>query len=524
MEENTKIKLLNGNVVTVKQLKYMYENGEELWLYSTDKNGDFRPGKVSNVWVSGQSNRMLKITLDNGKSIITTPNHLYMLRDGSYLSADKLAIGDSLMPLYFQYTNGYENTKRNSIIYPTRFDSVYKTVANELLQTEINDAKIRTNEDIIVIHHKDFNKLNNYPSNLYPMGKLEHWYYHAHLGSKNLDKLIEAGKKFWKEDPRRFEARKKQKKNAREYQLNMWANFTEQERLEYINKSKYTVDRNKLSLSLKSVWDNYTDEQKQERLRTNSFITNNPMKNPEFLNSEKMVQRNNHVSESGHKYMQSLTSEERKLKYGTRLGIKDSEKTKKKKSLRMKQYCNEHPNCHQYSEEHMQYMTELSKIPSHTDEANQKRSATLKKNWLDKLVATDELTRKKMLLSKQLRNIDWSNIEQRDRITLGKAISVIAYLYLNDIDITEDNYIKYKSKKTPKITTINNMGMNFESLVSIGGFNYNHKIVDIETILYEEPIDVYDIEVEKYHNFYVDAGVMLHNCYRMAYQATKFRL
>ena len=42
------------------------------------------------------------------------------------------------------------------------------------------------------------------------------------------------------------------------------------------------------------------------------------------------------------------------------------------------------------------------------------------------------------------------------------------------------------------------------------------KIV-IENIEYDMLQPVYDIEVENYHNFYVDAGVILHNCYRFAH-------
>jgi hypothetical protein len=100
-----------------------------------------------------------------------------MLRNGEYLEAENLKIGQSLMPLYFSYHNGYESVMLNSKI--KSFVSVYKTVANEVLQDEIENAKVRSKETNIAIHHSDFNKLNNYPSNLKPMGVIEHWNYHA---------------------------------------------------------------------------------------------------------------------------------------------------------------------------------------------------------------------------------------------------------------------------------------------------------------------------------------------------------
>lgn len=56
----------------------------------------------------------------------------------------------------------------------------------------------------------------------------------------------------------------------------------------------------------------------------------------------------------------------------------------------------------------------------------------------------------------------------------------------------------------------------FEDLINYFDLavDYNHKIVKVEHIHYDEPIPVYDISVEKYNNFLVSAGVVLHNCYR----------
>ena len=105
---------------------------------------------------------------------MTTPTHRYMLRDGTYIEANKLKINQSLMPLYFSYHNGYECYKKNSILDKTVFNSVYKQVAESVLSDKIEEAKKRTSDDIIQIHHQDYNKLNNYPSNLIPLGKQEH--------------------------------------------------------------------------------------------------------------------------------------------------------------------------------------------------------------------------------------------------------------------------------------------------------------------------------------------------------------
>lgn len=181
---DTKIKLLNGNVITIAEMLDKYKNNEELWVYSTDDKGDFKPGKVTDVWISGYAKEFIKITLDNGEEIITTPNHKYMLRNGNYLEAESLQVGQSLMPLYFKNFKGYENVMLNSK--PKAFVSVYKTVADEMLQKEIEEAKLRSNEADIAIHHSDYNKLNNYYDTVLTLGILENFNHKV----KKIEKII----------------------------------------------------------------------------------------------------------------------------------------------------------------------------------------------------------------------------------------------------------------------------------------------------------------------------------------------
>lgn len=451
LEENTLIKLLNGNVVTVKQLKDMFDNKDELWLYSTDSNGDFRPGKVENVWVSGKSDKMVKVTLDNGREIITTPNHKYMMRDGSYKEAQYLSEYDSLMPLYFSYHNGYENVKLNSKK-ATQFHSVYKIVADTLLSKEKELAKERSGEDTIQIHHKDFNKLNNYPSNLEPKGKLEHWYYHASLAGKNIDKLIKAGRDFWESDPRRFEALEKQKEMASKCKKEWWASMTKDERHRWALENNWACQPENLksiSDNAKDIWRKYTENEKNHRLRTNPFIVNNPMKDEVFKNSDKFIQRNKDISNSLQRFHENTTQEQRSELYGWAKGKKFSDSHRSKISKALKKKSNE--------------------------------------------------TQRKGIIT-------------RCRKTINRIIE-------NNLPINEENFEIYKGKYDPSYLRVFD---NFNDMLNKLDIptNYNHKVIGVELITYDNSIEVYDIEVKDYHNFYVDAGVMLHNCYRFAYMAS----
>ena len=420
-------------------------------------------GKVENVWVSGKSNTMIKVTLDNDKEIITTPNHKYMLRDGSYLEAENLKIGQSLMPLYFSYQNGYENVKSNSSN-KTKFYSVYKIVADTELRDKIDEAKIRCGEDIIQIHHSDFQKLNNYPSNLKPMGKIEHWMYHANLAIEHKDAFVKAGRDFWKNDPRRFKALEKQKQKAREYQLNMWSNFTTEEKQIYIDKSRSSVDKEKLSKSLQNVWDNYTEDEKRTRLQTNNFIVNNPMQNEEFRKSETFIKRNKKISENLSIHMKLSSKEERAAIYG--------------RSNRGKMF----------SEEHKQKISKALKGRIYTPE--------------------------------QIEKYRLGGIKSADKNKKTRCRRVLNTLIENNIEITPENFLANRKSGDPHYTKVFS---SFEDMLQFYNITtaYNHKVKNIEILKYETPIDVYDIEVKDYHNFFVNDGVMLHNCYRFAYMATQ---
>jgi intein/homing endonuclease len=107
MTGDTEIKLLNG---TVKSLYELYKNNVgDFWVYSINSNGIIQPAKASKVILSKKDVNIIKITLDNNKYFKCTPEHLIMMRDGTYKQAKELKIKDSLMPLYYKTTTtGYE--------------------------------------------------------------------------------------------------------------------------------------------------------------------------------------------------------------------------------------------------------------------------------------------------------------------------------------------------------------------------------------------------------------------------------
>jgi len=84
------------------------------YVYSYDHESDqITLGKVLWVKKTRSNAELLIITLDDGTVLKFTPDHQFMLRDGSYRKASELSVGQSLMPLYerpsfmIKQPNGY---------------------------------------------------------------------------------------------------------------------------------------------------------------------------------------------------------------------------------------------------------------------------------------------------------------------------------------------------------------------------------------------------------------------------------
>ena len=101
---DTKISLVDGREIRIDDLIEEVKSGKINFVYSFNhEKNKIEPKQVIDGWCSGISNKIVEIILDNGEKIRCTPNHKFMLRDGSYCEAKDLICGDSLMPLYRKY-------------------------------------------------------------------------------------------------------------------------------------------------------------------------------------------------------------------------------------------------------------------------------------------------------------------------------------------------------------------------------------------------------------------------------------
>ena len=96
---DTKVSLLDGRELSFLELLDEYGYDGKFWVYSCTSGGDVVPGLAHYVHKTKVSTRIAIVKLDSGEEIKCTPDHRFMLRDGSYVEAKDLNSDLLLMSL-----------------------------------------------------------------------------------------------------------------------------------------------------------------------------------------------------------------------------------------------------------------------------------------------------------------------------------------------------------------------------------------------------------------------------------------
>ena len=114
LHPDTEVELLSGESMRVEDIAKVYEdeNHETLWTYSYDfEEDEVVPGKIVEAQKTRENAEIVEVELDNGTSVKTTPDHSFILNDGTEVNAEDLTKGDSLKSFYKHYIdNDFENT------------------------------------------------------------------------------------------------------------------------------------------------------------------------------------------------------------------------------------------------------------------------------------------------------------------------------------------------------------------------------------------------------------------------------
>lgn len=165
----TKIPLLDG---TQQALVELSQRKEPFWVYSIDADLNIVPGRA--IALKTQENApLMKVMVSGGDEIICTPDHQFMMLDGSYKEAKDLRFNESLMPLYrrWQTRDGYESVSRGKGTFQLTHRRIWEALNGGIPKG-------------FVIHHKNHNHFDNRPNNLVGLPFSNHSFYHRQVGNK----------------------------------------------------------------------------------------------------------------------------------------------------------------------------------------------------------------------------------------------------------------------------------------------------------------------------------------------------
>ncbi len=190
---DTMVALASGRSMSFEDLAADWANGVTHFGYTTNKAGRVVVAPLVEPRLTKRGAPLVRVTLDNGESVRCTPEHRFRLRDGSYRRADALRPDDSLMPLYRSFSaksagdklEGYEKVLMND-----REEWVYTHYLADAYNLR-HGADSTDNGN--VRHHIDVDKRNNDPRNLRRMT----WEDHSALHASMMGEHVHAGYRAW---------------------------------------------------------------------------------------------------------------------------------------------------------------------------------------------------------------------------------------------------------------------------------------------------------------------------------------
>ncbi|MEA3341113.1 MAG: DNA topoisomerase (ATP-hydrolyzing) subunit B [Chloroflexota bacterium] len=184
---DTQVALADGRSLSFKEIVAEQSMGKEHFCYTIRRDGQVGLERILDARMTRASAKVVRVTLDTGETVTCTPDHLFMLRDGSYKPANSLTPEDSLMPLCRKLSDteepritidGYE------MVWDPRSDTWLFT---HLLADWYNRWRsVYTKTDGDHCHHVDFNKHNNNPTNIQRLPSDEHLSLHREHVSRTL--------------------------------------------------------------------------------------------------------------------------------------------------------------------------------------------------------------------------------------------------------------------------------------------------------------------------------------------------
>jgi DNA gyrase subunit B len=286
---DTQVALADGRNPAFRDLATEWENGKKNYCYTIRADGRIGIAPIANVRKTRSNASVVKVILDDDFEIVCTPDHRFMLRDGSYREARDLRGGDSLMPLRRQISKigkritikGYE-----LVFDPKELRWVFTHMLADQHNLERGAYQVADGPHR---HHVDANKLNNNPDNIRRMTKEAHLAHHRETADKTLrrpevlEKLRSLRRSAeFREKIRQImlrpETRKKLSERAvRQWQSSAYKEFMGRKWKEFYleNEAYRDAVRSVLNAAQKKYWSDGKNREKQAQ-RTRRFFEEHP--------------------------------------------------------------------------------------------------------------------------------------------------------------------------------------------------------------------------------------------------------
>ena len=315
--KDTKVKLVDGRDLSFEELIKETNLGKTNYTYAINSLGLVSVVEIKNPRLTKKNTEIIKLILDNGEEVKCTPNHLFMLKDGSYKEAAYLIPKkDSLMPFYQKLSEKTDRLNRKGYVLIYQPKKNEWTPAHHLADNFNLTFKKYGKNSGRVRHHLDFNKFNNSPENITRLHWGEHWKLHyQHASEQHKDPeyrmKIAAGRKKYLLNP---ETKEKYAKLLSQRNLKNWQNSEYRSRmrnfLSEVNKQfiqKHPERRLEISKqatkTLKQLWQNpkYRSFMHEKILKGNKNHKTNKTGKLKFLNiCKEILNRNFELNEENY--------------------------------------------------------------------------------------------------------------------------------------------------------------------------------------------------------------------------------
>jgi DNA gyrase subunit A len=516
---DTKLKLLDGTERSFAELAELPPD-EIFYVYSVNQEGRIVVGKGKHARITRHNAQLLELTLDNGATIRCTPDHRFMLRDGSYKEAKDLTPADSLMPGYFDTVpvkKGLNDYLR--VLQPTT--GSYEFVHHIADAFNAQQGTVPEFSGAFVRHHKNFNRWDNRPTNIERLDFLEH----LHLHAERIEEL-------WQDNT----FRDLQKQGVQQY-YDKHPEVREQRRQRFAAQNRDPVFRKEngqrvskqlqryylqnpglrtqVAERMKVLW---ADPDYRTRMSAAlSGLEKRPLSPEIRARISKIISEKSRAMWADDSKRAAITEAICRALAAEQVRAKISENAKR--NWQDPAYRARYPADHFARMSHKLWEDPTTREFHRNKIAEQRRLESfccaqrqgVQRSNLQRMLQDPDMMLELSTKSAEVLRERWKESSYRTWVMRQKIAAYVSELLtrFSPAELTPSLYeANRKQNWIPRIDKALKYFNSFDELVEAGR-SYNHRLISLKWLA--ETADTYDITVEEHHNFLLAAGVFVHN-------------